>query len=481
MTPESGASFKVGEFLSRHSGSRGVIKNFNNLFVGVSRALFLDNVLLRNSTVTKYRLLYQTHFFAATLFFFLISVNFSEVFAAKPNHATPATAKESATPAGSAASTAKAGATAPIKGTVIPAPPQVAAGAWTLMDADTGRVFAENNADTRVEPASLTKIMTAYVVFNAIHSGEKSLTDSVRISEHAWKTGGSRTYLDLGSQVPLETVLLGMIVQSGNDASVALAEHIAGTEQAFSDLMNHHAEQIGMVNSHFENATGLPGQQHYSSAHDLALLSKSLIQRFPEEYKIFSVKEFTYNGIVQHNRDVLLRRDESVDGIKTGFTDRAGYCLVSSAKREEMRLISVVMNTKSPAARAREAQALLDYGFRFWETHRVHVGRQPMATTRVWKGAQRELAVGTAQDIHVTVPRGSYKTVTTNFEIQNHIVAPVNKNQTVGTMHVTLPDGKVEDYPLVAIEEIALGSWWRRLVDMILMWFNMDSFGLGKG
>ena len=358
------------------------------------------------------------------------------------------------------------------KGPVIPAPPQVEAGAWILMDADTGQIFADNNADTRMEPASLTKIMTAYVVFDALHSGERKLTDPVRISERAWKTGGSRTFLELGSQVPLETVVLGMVVQSGNDASVALSEHIAGTEQAFSDLMNHHAEQLGMVNTHFENATGLPNANHYSSAHDLALLSKSLIKRFPEEYKWFSTKEFTFHNIVQHNRDVLLARDSSVDGIKTGFTDRAGYCLVSSAKRDEMRLISVVLNTKSPAARAREAQSLLDYGFRFWETHRLYTGRQPVTTTRVWKGALPELSAGTSEDIHVTVPRGLYKKVTTAFETQNHIIAPVEKDQTVGTAHVTLPDGKIQDYPLVALSEVGLGNPLRRLSDTVLLWFK---------
>lgn len=358
------------------------------------------------------------------------------------------------------------------KSPVIPTPPQVAAGAWVLIDASTGQVFAENNADTRMEPASLTKIMTAYVVFDALHSGERKLTDLVRVSERAWKTGGSRTFLDLNSQVPLETVVLGMVIQSGNDASVALAEHIAGTEAAFSDLMNHHAQQIGMVNTHFDNATGLPDVNHYSSARDLALLSKSLIQRFPNEYKWFSTKEFTYHGILQHNRDVLLTRDSSVDGIKTGFTDRAGYCLISSAKREDMRLISVVLNTKSPAARAREAQSLLDYGFRFWETRRVYIGRQPLTTTRVWKGAVQELEVGTAEDVYVTIPRGQYKNVKTDFEVQDHILAPLEKLKTVGTAHITLPDGKLQDYPLAALSEVSEGNLWRKLVDTSLLLFK---------
>ncbi len=340
------------------------------------------------------------------------------------------------------------------------------------MDAYTGQVFAENNADVRLEPASLTKIMTAYTVFDAIHSGEKSLTDNVLVSERAWKTGGSRTFLDLGSQIPVETVILGMIVQSGNDASVALAEYVAGTEQAFTDLMNHNADQLGMTNSHFENATGLPIENHHSTARDLAILSKALIQRFPEEYKWFSTKEFTFHGIVQHNRDVLLNRDSAVDGIKTGFTDRAGYCLVSSAKHEDMRLISVVLHADSPAARAREAQSLLDYGFRFWDTHRVYVGQQSMTTARVWKGAQPALSAGVADDVYVTVPRGMYKNVATSFELQNHIIAPVAEGQTIGTAHITLPDGKVQDYPLVALAEVPQGSWWRRLIDTILLWFK---------
>lgn len=340
------------------------------------------------------------------------------------------------------------------------------------MDAYTGQVFAENNADTRMEPASLTKIMTAYVVFDAIHSGEKKLTDTVLISERAWKTGGSRTFLDLGSRVPVETVILGMVVQSGNDASVALSEYIAGTEQAFTDLMNHNAEQIGMVHSHFENATGLPIANHFSTARDLALLSKALIQRFPEEYKWFSTKEFTFHGIVQHNRDVLLNRDSAVDGIKTGFTDNAGYCLVSSAKHEDMRLVSVVLHADSPAARAREAQSLLDYGFRFWETRRVHVGQKPITTARAWKGAQPTISAGVPDDLYVTVPRGLFKTVSTTFDLQNHITAPIAEGQTIGAIHVTLPDGKTQDYPLVALTEIPLGSWWHQLIDTILLWFS---------
>lgn len=438
--------------------------------------------------MNKYYIKFYLQFFTMILLVAAV-IKFSDGFAAnKPNPAkepasgavTSSTKNSSKDAAPTATpSTAKANSTTTAsanKGPVIPAPPQIAAGAWVLMDADTGQVFAENNANNRMEPASLTKIMTAYIVFNALHNGEKTLTDAVRISEHAWKTGGSRTYLELNSEVPLKTVLLGMIVQSGNDASVALAENIAGTEQAFSDLMNHHAEQLGMVNSHFENATGLPINQHYSSAQDLALLSKALIQRFPEEYKLFSTREFTYNGIVQQNRDVLLRRDESVDGIKTGFTDRAGYCLVSSAKRDDMRLISVVMNTKSPAARAREAQALLDYGFRFWETKRAYTAKQIIATAKVWKGSKSEVVASTEHDIHVTVPRGLYKSVTTNFELQKEIVAPIEKNQTIGTIHITLPDGKIQDYPLVAAESVELGSWWRRFVDTILMWFKLDSF-----
>ena len=340
------------------------------------------------------------------------------------------------------------------------------------MDASTGQVFAENNADTRLEPASLTKIMTAYTVFDAIHSGEKKLTDTALISEHAWRTGGSRTFLDLNTQVPVQTLILGMVIQSGNDASVALAEYVAGTEQAFTDLMNHHAEQLGMVNTHFEDATGLPIANHYSSARDLAILSKALIQRFPEEYKWFSTKEFTFHGIVQHNRDVLLNRDSAVDGIKTGFTDAAGYCLISSAKHGDMRLISVVLHAASPAARAREAQSLLDYGFRFWETHQVQVGQQSIATARVWKGAQPTFPVGVSDDLYVTVPRGLYKTVSTTFELQKHIIAPVTEGQIVGTAHMTLPEGKTQDYPLVALAEVAQGSWWRRLIDTILLWFS---------
>ncbi len=355
---------------------------------------------------------------------------------------------------------------------VIPTPPQVEAGAWILMNAYTGQVYAESNADQRLEPASLTKIMTAYVVFDALRSGDKTYEDQVRISERSWKTGGSRTFLKVGTQVPLEIVLKGMIIQSGNDASVALAEHLAGTEPAFAQLMNHHASQLGMVNSHFENATGLPITNHYSSARDLAILARHLIERFPDYYKLFSVKEFSYNNIIQHNRDVLLSRDDAVDGIKTGYTERAGYCLVSSAEREGMRLISVVLNTKSPAARARETLALLAYGFHWYETQRLYTAGNPVTEVKVWKGATQQLALGTAKDVRVTTPRGQGKNVATAIEVQPRIVAPVTKGQVLGTVRVTLPDGTVEEHPLVALTDIAEGSWWRRMLDAVLMWFQ---------
>ncbi len=346
-----------------------------------------------------------------------------------------------------------------------PAAPSVAASSFYLMDFDSGRVLAEKDPDKRVSPASLTKIMTAYVVFRELKAGHLTLDEKVTISQNAWETGGSKMFVEVNKQVGVEDLLQGMVIQSGNDASVALAEHVAGSEQTFATMMNEQASHLGMANSHFENATGLPSPNHYSSARDLALLARAVIKEFPEYYRWDSQKEFTYNGITQQNRNLLLWRDPSVDGLKTGFTDDAGYCMVASAKREDMRLISVVMGTASASARSNESQSLLNYGFRFFETHRLYEGNKPLGEARVRKGVTSKVAVGLPEDVYVTAPRKHFTELKAETQIDKGVFAPLNKGDTVGNLNVTLAGESILSKPLVAMEAVAEGGLFRRLYD----------------
>lgn len=355
-----------------------------------------------------------------------------------------------------------------------PAPPTVAASSYYMIDFDSGRVLAEKDADKRVAPASITKTMTAYVVFKELKSGHLSLNDKVTISQNAWKTGGSKMFVEVNKQVSVEELLQGMIIQSGNDASVALAEHIAGSEETFATMMNEQAAKLGMTNSHFENSMGLPTQNHYSTAHDLATLARALIKEFPEYYRWDSQKEFTYNGITQQNRNQLLWRDASVDGVKTGFTDDAGYCMVASAKREDMRLISVVMGTNSPNARSNESQSLLNFGFRFFETHRLYEAKTPLSEVHVKKGATPKLQVGVAEDVYVTAPRKHFAELKAETQIDKSLVAPVNKGDTVGTLVVTLGSETVLTKPIVAMDNVAEGGFFQRLYDAALGLLHKD-------
>ncbi len=350
-----------------------------------------------------------------------------------------------------------------------PAAPSVAASSYFLMDFNSGRVLAEKEADKRLAPASLTKIMTVYVVFRELKAGHLALDEKVTISQNAWETGGSKMFVEVNKQVSVEDLLQGVVIQSGNDASVALAEHVAGSEQTFATMMNEHASRIGMTNSHFENATGLPSPNHYSSARDLALLAQALIREFPEYYRWDSQKEFTYNNITQQNRNQLLWRDPSVDGVKTGFTDDAGYCMVASAKREDMRLISVVMGTASPNARAHESQSLLNYGFRFFETHKLYSADTALTEARVRKGVTSKLPVGVAEDIFVTAPRKHFNELKAETQIDKAIMAPLNKGDTVGSLNVTLAGETILNKPLVAMESMAEGGIFRRLYDAALV------------
>ncbi len=350
-----------------------------------------------------------------------------------------------------------------------PPAPTIAASAFFLEDFHTGKVLAENNADARLAPASLTKIMTVYVVFRELSIGHLHLDDSVIISEKAWKTSGSRMFLELGNQVKIQDLLQGVIIQSGNDASVALAEHVAGDESTFADMMNQHAARLGMSNSHFKNSDGLPSSDHYSSARDLAILTTALIKEFPEYYRWFSQKEFTYNKITQQNRNKLLSRDESVDGVKTGFTDDAGYCLVASALREDMRLISVVMGTKSAQARANENQTLLNYGFRFYESHRLYEGNKPLNEAKIWKGSSKIIPLGLTEDLYVTIPRRLYSDLKAVINIDKKIIAPINEHTKLGSVKVTLKDDLIIEKDLVALQTINQGNIFYRLFDSAVL------------
>lgn len=363
-------------------------------------------------------------------------------------------------------------AAADITGIPIPAAPQLNAKAYIAIDALSGEELAAHNPDARVKPASLTKLMSAYVIFHALAENHIALDDEVPVSRKAYKTPGSRMFIEQNSEVSVEDLLHGMIVQSGNDASVALAEYVAGTEGVFADLMNQFAAGLGMLGSNFENATGLPGENHYTTARDMATLARAIITEFPDYYRWYSTREFTYNGITQRNRNRLLWRDSSVDGMKTGHTDRAGYCLVSSAVRNGMRLISVVMGSPSSKVRTDASQALLNYGFRFYETHRLFAAGESVEVARVWKGASETARLGLAEDLYVTVPRGSYDRLTPVVELPGLLVAPVDSGEPLGRLTVNLADTTLAERPLAALESVPEGSFWRRVSDEVRLWFE---------
>ncbi len=355
---------------------------------------------------------------------------------------------------------------------LVPAPPAIRATAYLLIDANSGRVLAEKNSMERVEPASLTKLMTAWVVFNEIRNGTVSLDETTRVSKKAWKMKGSRMFIEVGKEVKIRDLLLGMIVQSGNDASVALAEHIAGGEDAFAQLMNQHAKVLGMNGSHFVNATGWPDENHYTTAHDLAILTRALIREFPEYYAWYSIKEFTYNNIRQSNRNRLLWLDERVDGVKTGHTESAGFCLVTSAKQDDMRLISVVLGTDSEDARVEMSRKLLNYGFRFFESFKLYQAGTPLTEMRIWKGEEEMLPLGLDKDLYITLPRGQRGKLDASMSVEPEILAPAFKGRGYGTVEVRLGEEVITTQPLVALKDIPEGGLWQRFTDSILLWFN---------
>lgn len=360
----------------------------------------------------------------------------------------------------------------PPKAMPTPAPPALGANSYILMDFNSRYVLVENNPDMRVEPASITKVMTSYVVFNELREGNIQLGDLVNVSENAWRTGGSRMFIEPRMEVTVEQLIKGMVIQSGNDASVALAEHLAGTEEAFAALMNHYADQLGMVNSHFMNATGLPHEDHYTTARDVALLSIALINDFPEYYPWYSEKEYSFNEIRQHNRNNLLWRDPAVDGLKTGHTQAAGYCLAASAKRDGMRLISVVLGSASEQTRVSESQTLLSYGFRFFETVQLYKAGQELAQGKVWKGDKDQIRLGIADDLFVTIPRGRYEDLDAQVEMRPELIAPIADGEEVGRISIQLEDAEITSRGLVALEAIAEAGFFGRAWDGMSMWFG---------
>lgn len=353
-----------------------------------------------------------------------------------------------------------------------PAPPIIGAKSYLVVDSLTGRELASLNPDEALAPASLTKLMTTYVVFHALKQEQIRLEDEVTISEKAWRTEGSRMFVEVGSRVSIKDLLLGMIVQSGNDASVALAEHIAGTESVFAELMNQYAASLSMHSSHFLNATGLPAAGHTTTARDLTTLARAMILEFPDYYAWHSIKEFTYNDIKQNNRNSLLWRDASVDGLKTGHTDDAGYCLVASAKRDNMRIISTVLGTSSTRARTDGSQALLNYGFRFFETRLLFKAGEEVTTARIWKSANENSRLGVLEDLYITVRRGAYDQLESTLDIPAIIEAPVSAGQAVAELTVRLGEEQLLSAPLRALDDNPTGSVWQRTRDSVSLWFE---------
>ncbi|MGX1200932.1 D-alanyl-D-alanine carboxypeptidase (penicillin-binding protein 5/6) [Marinobacter sp. MBR-105] len=354
---------------------------------------------------------------------------------------------------------------------LIPSPPQIAGSSWVLMDPLSGRVIMEHNSNERLPPASLTKMMTAYIVERELDEGRISMSDMVPISVKAWRTEGSRTFVQEGTSVSVEDLLKGVIIQSGNDASVALAEFVAGSEGAFVDIMNQQAQLLGMKDTHFENATGLPSADHFSTAYDLAILARHIIQDYPENYPLYAQKHFTYNNIRQPNRNSLLWRDDSVDGLKTGHTEEAGYCLVASAKRGETRLIATVMGTSSSEARAQEVQKMLNYGFRYFETERLFRAGQELMASRVWGGQADEVSVGMPEDIYVTIPRGSREQLESVVDLDSVIKAPIKVGDELGRVRVVLDGETLVDEPVLALTEVPEGGLFKRIWDAIKLFF----------
>lgn len=358
--------------------------------------------------------------------------------------------------------------------TIIPRAPDIAASSYILMDAFTGHIIVEENADEALPPASLTKIMTAYIAAEEIQLGNLNFDDPVHISEKAWRMEGSKMFVGVNTQVPVEDILRGIIIQSGNDASVAIAEHIAGSEDAFADMMNQYAEVLGMTNSSFANASGLDTELYFNlmSARDLAILARATIQNHPEHYDMYAEREYTYNDIRQPNRNSLLFRDRNVDGMKTGWTEAAGYCLVASAERDGMRLITVVMGTASEDARAIETQKLLTYGFRYFETHKLYSANQSLGNVKVWSGKQNAVDLAIGNEVFITIPRGQQDAMTASIDVDEVITAPIEAGQIMGTVNVVLEDDLLYQGQVIAMESVERAGLFKRFIDWLTLMFT---------
>jgi len=355
---------------------------------------------------------------------------------------------------------------------ILPAAPEVAAKAYILVDYYSGQALLQRGGDERVEPASLTKLMTAYLTFAALRQGTIKPTQPLPVSERAWRAEGSRMFIQPKMPVTVDELIRGMIVQSGNDACIALAEGISGSEEAFVQRMNQEAQRLGMKNTHFMNATGLPHPNHYTTARDLSLLAQAIIRDFSEYYPLYSLKEYKYNNITQANRNRLLWQDPTVDGMKTGHTESAGFCLITSAKRESRRLISVVLGTASDNMRASESQKLLNYGFQNFDTHRLYQKGQTVATLPVWKGSDNSLKAGVAQDLYVSLPKGLYARLKATLVSKQPLLAPLYAGQAVGAIRLALDDKPYAEYPLVALEGVATANFFKRGWDGVKLWFK---------
>ena len=354
-----------------------------------------------------------------------------------------------------------------------PQPPSILGKAWIIGDLSSGQVLAAEKADARIEPASLTKLMAAYLVFGALHEGKLKLEQPVPVSTHAWRAPGSRMFIEPRRPVSVEQLIFGMEVQSGNDATIALAEAVAGSEELFVQLMNREAARLGMRDTHFTNATGLPNDQHYSTAADLYRLSAALIHDFPQEYaRYYAIKEFRYNNITQPNRNRLLWLDPSVDGVKTGHTESAGFCLIASAKRGDRRLLSVLLGGASENGRAQESLKLLNWGYQFFDSVKLYGGGQPVRSLEVWKGAQREVKVGVENDLLVAVPKGEAEQLKAELVSQQPLLAPLSQGQRVGTLRVSFAGKPLGEYALVALEPVANAGLFGRAWDTLRLWFK---------
>jgi len=353
----------------------------------------------------------------------------------------------------------------------IPKAPNPDVGSYILIDYDSGMVIAAKNPDLVLPPASITKIMTSYLAFTELQNKTLDLKDEVLVSKNAWKTGGSKMFIEVGKKVKIDDLLHGIITSSGNDASVAMAEHISGNEETFAIYMNQMADSLGMTNTSYANSTGLPNEDLYTTARDVSLLSRALIKDFPKEYKLYSQKEYVFNKIKQYSRNKLLYLDDSVDGIKTGFTRKAGYCLVASAKRGSRRLISVVLGAKSPDQRTKASKALLEYGFRFYETHKIFSSNQELIQARVFNGDKNNISLGVIEDTYISVPRRQIKNIKKKFVIDQNLSAPVNQNEAVGYMSIELEGKVITTYKLFAMESIKEGSLYRQTLDSIYRYF----------